>query len=84
MTDVPPLRVILAGRPDYEPEVVEDAHPEGVALPSGCIRRLSTPGGPCDLTCPGVQRDGGCCADLVRGREAWSFTVDQDGFWVLS
>ncbi len=83
MTDQPPIRMTLAGRPAYEPEFVEEARPEGLALPSGCIRRLSMPGSACDLTCPGVQRDGGCCADLVRGRESWVFTVDQDGFWVL-
>ncbi len=83
MTDVPPLRVTLAGRDAYEPEYEEDAQPDGMALPSGCIRRLSMPGSLCDPSCPGVQRDGGCCADLVRGRESWSFTVDAEGFWVL-
>ncbi len=86
MTNQPPIRVTLAGRAAYEPEFVEDPPEElrqGVALPSGCIRRLSTPGMTCDPSCPGVQRDGGCCADLIRGREAWTFTIDRDGFWVL-
>lgn len=84
MSEVPPLRVTLAGREKYEAELVEDAQPEGLALPSGCLRRLTVPDATCEPSCPGVQRDGGCCADLVRGRESWQFTIDVDGFWVLT
>lgn len=83
MTEVPPLRYSLVGREKYEPEVAEDAQPEGLALPSGCIRRLSIPDAMCEVECAGRQRDGGCAAELVRGQEAWRFTIDVDGFWVL-
>ncbi len=86
MTDQPPLRVTLQGRVQEQP-VYDEAEPrsEGLALPAPCIRRLAMPTDPgCQPDCVGRQRDGGCCADLVRGRESWSFTVDVDGFWVLS
>ena len=84
MTDQPPIRASLVGREKYEAEFDEDAPaPDGLALPSGCLRRLQIPGWACQADCAGVQRDGGCLAELVRGRTGWSMSVDADGFWVL-
>lgn len=86
MSDAPPLRVTLAGREKYVAEFEEDAPPpDGTALPAGCIRRLAIPGHSCEGECAGVQRDGGCLAELVKAAPAgWSMTIDVDGFWVLS
>lgn len=85
MTEQPPIRATLVGREAYEPEYVEDAPPpEGLAIPSGCSRHLNIPDHVCEVECPGRQRDGGCFAELVRGREGWSVTLDVDGFWILS
>lgn len=85
MSELPPdIRVSLTGRERYEPEFVEDAQPEGMALPAPCLRRLQVPHAICSSECAGRQRDGGCAAELVRGRDTWRFTIDREGFWVLS
>jgi hypothetical protein len=78
-------KVSLASyRERYEPEYVENApQPEGMALPAGCIRRLQLPQATCEVSCAGRQRDGGCCADLVRDRASWQFVIDKDGYWQL-
>lgn len=85
MTDeAPPIRATLVGRDAYVAEFDEDAPPpEGLAIPSGCSRHLNIPGHVCETECAGRQRDGGCFAELVRGRESWSVVLDVDGFWVL-
>lgn len=74
-------------RPPLEPELDPDREPEpdGMALPSLCVRRLQLPeqiavrsGGGCPDECPGRQPDGGCLADLIRALPAdaeWTCTV---------
>jgi hypothetical protein len=62
----------------------------GPAIPAGCLRRLTLPGGThnCDAYCAGRQRDGGCLADVVRAAQAagleWRFELDPDGFWTYA
>lgn len=83
--EAPPIRATLVGRDVYVAEFDEDPPPpDGRALPSGCMRALQIPGQGCSESCAGVQRDGGCLAELVRGRESWSMTIDPEGFWVLN
>jgi hypothetical protein len=78
-------RTFLVGRPAYEPDPdAEHAEPEGRAIPSGCLRKLNVPHGVCEMDCPGRQRDGGCFAELVRGRSEWTVELDRDGYWVVT
>lgn len=31
------------------------------------------------MNCPGVQPDGSCLAELVRGTINWTFEIDKEG-----
>lgn len=86
MSDLPEgPRTFLVGRPAYEPDLEADRPPpEGVALPSGCVRKLNIPDAACEPECAGRQRDDGCLAELVRGRTEWLVELDRDGFWVVT
>ena len=86
MSDLPEgPRTFLVGRPAYEPDLEADRPPpEGVALPSGCLRKLNIPDAACEAECAGRQRDGSCLAERVRGRESWTAELDRDGCWVVS
>lgn len=55
------------------------------ALPSTCIRVLSSPRGECQVDCVGRQPDGSCLCDIVRAANEkgveWTFEIDRDGCW---
>lgn len=66
------------------------------AIPPNCIRVLSSPlpidrGGGCRADCPGLQKDGGCLAEIVKAANTqgvdWSFALEREGerwWWVYA
>lgn len=72
-----------SGRPlDYD-DLEHDGEPAPRALPPLCLRALQSPNPSCEHQCPGVQPDGSCLAELVRGTTGYEFEIDRDGFWCL-
>lgn len=95
----------LTGRPQLPPRPSEMDEPDGFdesgdpvwdkpravgrAMPSNCLRVMSSPlppdrGGGCAISCPGRQRDGGCLVDVVRAADAqgvaeWGFELVHEG-----